>query len=425
MCRVAVAWALYGPWQVPPGDLAVFAFVSVSLIEASARLRTIESILTALSVPFRRTGDGIELTGERRVLFRCFACTTTSVVGFTAIGIVADEVCAWRSADDAANPASEVLSYLSPTMATQPWAFAALISSPRSTDDLHYELFEKGDTDDQQVAEAPTWIANPTLTEAETHALEPDLRVWSREYAAIPQASVLGAFDADAVERAFQPRPQLATAQRHGRVLVIDASSGRKDTWAGAIAGWSVGDRPYLVVDQIDGIEGRFWQQLSGDAVVERFATLAKNVGVHQVHADQRESLMLSAAFQRHGLKFVEHPWTATNKPAAVATLRRWLAEGTLVLPEHRKMRAELLRFEERSTPAGGFTFGARGSGHDDYVALLITLALAESARQLSGSPLAPAWPSGPLFTPVPDLRHEAPSRGDWLNSIYPPDDDW
>jgi hypothetical protein len=402
MCRIAVAWALYGPWTISPGDLAVFPFVSVALADANARIRTIDALLSALSVAFRRTAEGIQLTGDRPVLFRSFASNTQAVIGFTSIAILCDEVCAWTNEDESANPAAEVLSYLMPTTATMPHAFVALISSPRSVDDLHYQWFTKGETAEQQVAEAPTWVANDSITEAETHALEPDLRVWSREYAAIPQASVLGAFDADAIERAFAPRSNLDTAQRHGRVLVIDASSGRKDTWAGCIAGWSVGDRPYLVVDQIDGIEGRFWQQISGDAVVERFATLAKNAGVYEVHADQREALMLSAAFQRHGIKFFEHSWTATNKPQAVASLRRWLAEGTLALPQHGKLRAELLKFEERSTPSGGFTFGARGSGHDDYVALLITLALADAEGQLSGSPnRSNAWPAGPLYVGI------------------------
>jgi hypothetical protein len=58
-----------------------------------------------------------------------------------------------------------------------------------------------------------------------------------------------------------------------------------------------------------------------------------------------------------------------------------------LVLPEHEQLRDELLEFEERSTTTGAFTFGARGSGHDDYVALLLTAAMADGQRQLQGSP--------------------------------------
>lgn len=403
LCRVAVAWALYGPWHVPPGDLGVVALLSVSVSESNSKIRTLEAILTACGARYKRTSEGLQLE-DRPALFRVFAATTTAVVGFTSIAVLADEVAAWRDADTGANPASEVFSYLRPTMATQPWAFTVMLSSPRSTNDYHFDEYEKGDTNEQQVAEAPTWVANPAVTEAQTHIDEPDLRVHSREYAAIPQPSVLGAFDASAIERAFvQPEGAVRAYQR---VMVIDPSSGKKDTWACAIVGWSkIGDRCVMHVDQVDGIEGSFWKQVSGDAAVERFAVRAKERGVHVVHSDQRESLMLSAAFKRNGLQFVEHPWTAVNKPVAVAKVRRWLADGALLLPEHAKLRRELLAFEERVTPSGTFTFGARGGGHDDYVALLITLALAEIEKPLEGSPLVPSFTFA--YDAAPDFRHQ------------------
>lgn len=385
LCRVAVAWALYGAWRVSPGDVGVVALLSVSVSESNSKLRTLEAILNACGTRYKRTSEGLQLD-DRPALFRVFAATTQAVVGFTSIAILADEVAAWRDADTGANPASEVFSYLAPTMLTQPWAFSVLLSSPRSTNDYHYEAFEAGDTNEQQVAEAPTWVANDTVTEAETRSEQPDVRIWSREYAAIPQPSVLGAFDASAVERAFEPRG--VQMVRHRRALIIDASSGKKDAWTGAIAGWSTIDRrSHLVLDHVDGVTGSFWQQMSGDQVVARFAQLAKRNHAHVVHGDQRESLMLSAAFRRHGLAFVEHAWTGANKPKAVELVRRWLAEGVLVLPAHEKLRRELLAFEERVTPAGNFTFAARGNGHDDYVALLITAALAELEGSLIGSP--------------------------------------
>src|SRR5690349_12751813 len=35
LCRLAVAWALWGPWFVPAGDIAVISFVSVSRDESA------------------------------------------------------------------------------------------------------------------------------------------------------------------------------------------------------------------------------------------------------------------------------------------------------------------------------------------------------------------------------------------------------
>jgi len=52
LCRLAVAVALAGEWSVPPGDVAVVAFVSVDRNEAAGRLRTIRAILDALGVGY-------------------------------------------------------------------------------------------------------------------------------------------------------------------------------------------------------------------------------------------------------------------------------------------------------------------------------------------------------------------------------------
>ena len=129
LSRIAVLEALYGDHRVPPGDVGVVAFVSVSRDEASQRLRTIRAILDALGVEYRPTDGGVELI-NRRISFKVFAASMSGVVGFTCIAAFADEVARWRDADTGANPAREVLSSLRPTMATQPNARIFLSSSP-------------------------------------------------------------------------------------------------------------------------------------------------------------------------------------------------------------------------------------------------------------------------------------------------------
>ena len=62
LCRLAVAWAWFGAWSVPPGDVAVVPFVSVSKDEAGARLRTIAALFGALGLKCEPRGD--ELLGR-------------------------------------------------------------------------------------------------------------------------------------------------------------------------------------------------------------------------------------------------------------------------------------------------------------------------------------------------------------------------
>src|ERR1019366_409857 len=132
LCRIAVLEALFGQHIIPPGDVGVVAIISVSRDEAAQRLRTIRAILDALGIKYRPIESGIELEG-RPVVFKTFAASVAGVSGFTCVCAIADEVAKWRDADTGANPASEVLASLRPTMATQPHARIFLSSSPLST----------------------------------------------------------------------------------------------------------------------------------------------------------------------------------------------------------------------------------------------------------------------------------------------------
>jgi hypothetical protein len=382
--KVALNETLFGDWAVPLGEVHYWPFVSIDKPEAAQRLRLIERFLIDLGVPHDCAGDEITLRDLPRA-FRVFACQVGSVSGPRAYGFNGDELAKWKSADKYSNPAGEVIASANAMTITHPDARRLLISSAVSLIDYHAKRFEMGDTDDQLVCSAPTWIANPSVTEEQTHKLEPDERIWKREYGAIPQAAALAAFDSDAVQRAFVDRGEVVLQSPVG---IIDASSGKKDSWTWGVCGWCrVEGVPRLVFVRVGGFDGGFWSQMSGDAVVATVANQFKSMRVHKVFGDQREALMIGAGFRRHGLAFTEIPWTAPTKERAVGMLRRWLADDTLSLPEHEKLRDELLMFEERATPSGSFTFGARGTGHDDYVALLLTAAMVDNARLLPASP--------------------------------------
>lgn len=227
-------------------------------------------------------------------------------------------------------------------------------------------------------------------------------------------------FDFDAVQRAFR---NPSRARDWGRpVCIVDASSGKKDAWTFAICQWidpmlkdedilfeevpggmamvvDSYDRPvakpgasaarYLHFWKIDGFEGGFWEQVRADDIVARVSALCHRAGVRQVFGDQREAFALEADFRRCGLRFTEHPYTSGSKASAVERVRRWLRDGVVIFKEHDRLRSELINFVEKPTPGGGFTFGARGSGHDDYCCLVLTAALADMAGDIPRSPLA------------------------------------
>lgn len=407
LCKLAVCEALYGDHAVPAGDVAMVALVSAGTTDAKARLRTIAAMLRALRIKHTQRKDDITLEG-RPVAFRVFAASIAACSGFTSCMVLADEVSKWKDKDTGANPSTEVLAAIRPTAATLPNARIVLSSSPMGLTDAHHLAFELGDTAQQMVAHAPTWIANPTVTEDQTHALEPHYSTWSREYAAEPQAAISAAFEVETIDRMFAVRPPV---DRKGpRILVLDPSSLKKDAFTFGIVGWNHGPdeilrdhdgqirvTPWgepqrranhvaipsvLTFDRIGELASR-----SGDQVVDEIVAIARSAGVRTVVADQREELLLRAGIERRGLKYRALVWGNPSKVEAVSSLRRWLADGRLSVPECEPLRRELLGFEEKLTPSGSPTFGARRGGHDDYVALLLTSAMAESEGLISSSP--------------------------------------
>jgi hypothetical protein len=389
LSRFAVAFALaFDAKQIPPGDVGVVAFISVSRDEAAQRLRMIRALLDALGVAWHPIEGGVELD-DRPVAFKVYTASIAGVSGFTSILIVCDEVAKWKDADSGANPATEVLASVRPTAATQPDARIVLASSPLGRDDAHAKSFDMGETDFQIVAYAPTWTANPNITEQETHDLEPDPRVWAREYQATPQDAKSAAFEASSVLRAFETREQVGPP--YERVCIIDASSTKNDDFAYGFVSWRL----------VDGKRRMYWDAISGfqggrknaddptrfDSIVAEIASHARGYGVTRVFGDQRDSFALESAFRRHGLRFTELKWTNASKEEGTMFTRRLLADDLVCLPEHVKLKSQLLGFEERFTASGLLTFGARGSQHDDYASLLITAAHADQAKHLRGSP--------------------------------------
>jgi hypothetical protein len=435
LCRIAVLEALFGEHTIPPGDVGVAAFVSISRDEAGQRLRTIKAILDALHVRYRPIEHGVELE-ERQIAFKTYVATIAGVSGFTCICAVADEVSKWRDADSGANPATEVLASFRPTMATQPNARMFLSSSPLGPDDAHAVAFDEGETSFQCVAYAPTWEAHPAVTAEATHDLEPDDRKWRREYLAIPQASALAALDHDQVVRAVGkvlPDSYLPCAP----IVLIDPTAGSSDAYTFAAARWyiapdsaryvtkrtwSQAGKRYLDIIQNDergeripnpdwrktppqimrfeyvyGFDQAVRRGFTSDDVVKFVAKIAREYNAVAVHSDQFERFALASAVNKHGLPFYPHSWTAPLKERAIERVRGWLRDDVLALPEHERMKSELLAFEERIAPSGALTFRGRQGGHDDYAMLVMLAALVDIEGQFPGSPLAP-----PASAPLP-----------------------
>jgi len=427
-CCFAVAFALVysGLGLVPPGDVGWCVFVSVSKEEAQARLKTIRKILDAIRVKYEPEGDTLIIAGTN-IGFRVQACTVASVSGWTSILVIADEVPKWKDRDTGANPATEVLAALRPTMAGQPLALLFLQGSPVGHEDAHAKAFERGDDEFQLTAQAATWIARPTLTEEETHRLEPDERVWRREYAAIPQGSVSSAFEPEAVEEAFRRR---AIDYVGGSPVVsLDPAGRGSDCFAICAAAWAMphidlnaqyhtdallddaGEptgvyvvhrdvlgnpkrredftplSPLFTCWGFESIESSFRNFMSVDEIADKITALARSVSAAKVVTDQYESFSLTSLLERRRIKSEVYTW-GQNKAKVVARLRQMLNERAVFIDGPERVKREMQAYEER-VGANGITFSTGrdpAGGHFDHLSAILTGTMADMAGDLLGS---------------------------------------
>jgi len=394
---------------VPPGDTAVIPFVSIDRGEASARLHTIKEILNVLGVAFDARGEEIAMSGDRRVLFRVATCSVSGTVGFTSVACFADEMARWESRDTAANPAREVMGSLRPTMATQPHAFEVCSSSPWSEEDYHHELFTAGDGEHQVTAHAATWEANPTLSEETTRALEPDQRVWLREYAAIPGGTVTESWFGSAVDAAIEKEPPPPLARGIRVLYAIDpafdgesspdrfgwaclTSEARNDngriTRVRGIGAWKPDRTPFEMARRVRS------------EVCDTFEPDQKGRELAHVYSDQYEGHSWTELARQAGLIVEVVPWTGAandnGRTARFKSVRTAMLNGDLTIPNDPDLIRELRSVRGVLAPSGveRIELPRTASGHCDRVASLVLGA----SIALSWSP-STAEPAKPVLT--------------------------
>jgi hypothetical protein len=367
LSRLAVVEALFGLHAVPPGDLGTVAIIAQNRTEGAKRLRTVTAILDALGVSYAPLGGsavGVELVG-RRVCFQVFAGSIAGVSGFTGVFVLCDEVAKWLDADTGANPATEVLASVRPTMATQPNARLVLSSSPLGRLDAHFDAFELGETSHQVTAYAPTWEANPTVTEAQTRADEPDESTWRREYLAEPQAEAESSLLTETiVDRVTRKGGDVPPEHGHTYVAAIDpASRGNAFT---LIVATRTGDVRRIVL-------ARDWTPKGGlplelGVTFAEIATLIAPYGLSHAYTDQFAADPLVELARHARLSLVPKPWTAQTKAEGYQELQAHAVAGNLELPNDAQLRQDMLGIRKRLTRNGvTYDLAMHGSRHSDY----------------------------------------------------------
>lgn len=180
--RIAVAEAIAG-WPVPYGDIGVFSVLSADREQAADRVATCIAIAETLGIPHEPTKTEVRFP-EHNTMIRVRAASTRGAVSSTAIGGIFDEFALWDDGNGA-NPAGAIIKAFVPSMATMPGACLRLISSAWTTSDALAEELRK-ERPNATTFTIPTWLGNPTLTEALCREMAESEEDFLLQYAAIP-----------------------------------------------------------------------------------------------------------------------------------------------------------------------------------------------------------------------------------------------
>ena len=383
--KLALFFALFGDFTVPPGEIHYAIVLSRLKEEASKGVAIIARWLTLLGIAHRPAGDVIELGHAPRGI-RVVAASVAATSGWRSFFVGRDERSKWSADGAIEQDADEIDTSAVAMTATHRYAPTVTTGSAWGMTGSFYETVSAGsDANRIVLGPAATWIVAPHITEEDCRRKERDPSRFAREYQCVFQATESSAFDPLAVERAFTFRDRQQGDVMGSPIVVIDASSLKADSFTWGLVRWirpALPGLPYLSLSRIDGVEGG-WSMTSIGTIVGRIVGLAKRAHAASVHGDQRESFGLRTLFNDLDVVFIDHPWTNAAKVRAVERVRALLRDGALELQAHEKLKAELLGFEEKINSSGALTYGARGKQHDDYCALLLTATLAEEAGHL------------------------------------------
>jgi hypothetical protein len=289
---------------------------------------------------------------------------------------------------------------LAPALVTLPDAKMFLVSSPWTVSDFHAREFDRGDTSGQCVAFGATWEINPTLSEADTRAIEPDDRTWRREYAGIPSPTSAAP---------FFPEDAIARCVDVGRVGPLPNVLGRR-YWIGLDQAYQR-DRFGLAVvssertnPDINGLRaGRLtvahmaeaWAP-EGDVVksLRRVRDACVRFDTRTVRIDQHGGAPTKELLRQLGVFAEIVNWTGGDgegsKLARYRAVRDAMIARALSLPDSPELLAELRAIQVELSPNGVERIVVRRSaaGHGDAATALVLAASEALAR-------SPALPEG------------------------------
>ena len=325
------------------GEVATVPIIAGDRQQAATTMSYVRAMfeLPALR-PFvkSQTRDALHLTTGATL--RVTTCSYRSVRGLTCPPVVADESAFWRSSDGNANPDSEVIGALRPTLMTIRDGLLLVGSTPYAragalwkASEAHYAQ----DSDRVLVWNADSATMNPEVDLGEiAEAFEADPTAAASEYGTaghvVFRSDVSALFDVEAL-RAVVERGCHELAPQSGVAYTgaVDVAGGSgSDSYTAAVAHV---EGATAVLDAVREVRPPF----SPDVATAEMAALMKSYGLAAVVGDHFGGEWPSERWREHA---IEYRTAAKTRSAYYAELLPAVNAGRVRLLDHSRLLAQL-----------------------------------------------------------------------------------
>jgi len=366
LALIAVYLACFRDWSgyLTPGESGVIRVIAVDKKQARVIARYCRALVLKVPVlaALVESIDSETIMFTSGIVIEVSAASFRSLRGSTLIAALCDEIAFWRTDDESANPDSEILAAIRPAMSTIPNAMLLCASSPYSKRGVLYAAFRENFGHDDAPAlvwKAPTDVMNPTVPAnviAQAYARDPANA--AAEYGAEFRSDIDSFVIREVVDAAVVPsRYELPRLPGTSYVAFVDPSGGSADSFTLAIAHRERDGRAIL-----DAVRERR-PPFSPEAVVEEFAVLLKNYGVHNVFGDRYAGEWPRERFRKSGITYVvaDAPKSDLYRDALPM-----LNSGKVELLDHPRLCAQLCALERRTARSGKDSIDHAPGAHDD-----------------------------------------------------------
>ena len=349
--------------SLAPGERGIVLIMAIDKRQAGVTLEYAAALFREVPVLKglieRETSEGIELTNGMALIV--LANDFRAIRGRTLVACIMDEVSYWRN-ELTVSPDVEVYRAAKPALATTPGSLMIGISSPYRRAGLLWRKFKKhwGQAGDVLVVRAPTRLLNPLIDEQLiADALEDDPEGAKAEWEATFRTDIDTFVRREVVE-------SLVAAGVHERgplrgyqgryVAFTDPSGGSGDSFTVCVAHADAG---VAVVDCVRERRPPF----SPEAVVDEFAGLLKQYGVHQVRGDKYAGEWPREQYLKRGVHYI--PSDKTKSEIYLECLPLLNGRRVELLDDDRAVN-QICGLERRTARGGRDSVDHGPGAHDD-----------------------------------------------------------